>query len=131
MNRELLRFALFLGIGGVQFAFDTGMFVLLTHAGMAPLWANPATRFFAALLGFVLNGKLTFRQSRLTGKQAFRYVVLWVSLTLASTGIVAAIAYVADIRVVWLAKACIELLLAVISFVLMRRWVFDRGVEMG
>lgn len=120
----LLRIALFLAVGGVQFAFDAGLFILLTYWGMAPSWTNLLTRFSAAMLGFLLNGKLTFRQSRLTREQLFRYVLLWISLTLLSTVAVVLIGHAGGIRAAWGAKIFVEILLAVLSYVLMRRWVF-------
>lgn len=123
-NAEWLRIVLFLAVGGLQFALDSGLFILLTHWGMAPSWTNLLTRFSAALLGFLLNGKLTFGQSRLTGRQLFKYLLLWVALTLLSTGAVVAIGQMAGIRAVWGMKIVVEILLAVVSFVLMRRWVF-------
>lgn len=123
-NAELVRIVLFLAVGGLQFAFDAGLFILLTYWGMPAFWTNLFTRFTAAMLGFLLNGKLTFRQSRLTRQQLLRYVLLWVSLTLLSTGAVVAIGQVAGLRAAWGMKVFVEILLAMLSFVLMRRWVF-------
>lgn len=123
-NAELVRIVLFLAVGGLQFAFDAGLFILLTYWGMPAFWTNLFTRFTAAMLGFLLNGKLTFRQSRLTRQQLLRYVLVWVSLTLLSTGAVMAIGQVAGLRAAWGMKVFVEILLAMLSFVLMRRWVF-------
>lgn len=123
-NAELVRIVLFLAVGGLQFAFDAGLFILLTYWGMPAFWTNLFTRFTAAMLGFLLNGKLTFRQSRLTRQQLLRYVLVWVSLTLLSTGAVVAIGQVAGLRAAWGMKVFVEILLAMLSFVLMRRWVF-------
>ena len=124
LNTEWLRIALFLVVGGLQFGLDTGLFILLTHWGMAPSWTNVLTRFSAALLGFLLNGKLTFGQSRLTGRQLSKYLLLWVLLTLLSTGTVVVIGQLAGIQAAWGMKVLVEVVLAVLSFVLMRRWVF-------
>ena len=121
---EWVRIALFLAVGGAQFVFDAGLFILLTYWGMVPFWTNLLTRFSAAMLGFLLNGKLTFRQSRLGREQLFRYALLWVFLTLLSTGAVVAIGQVAGVRAAWGMKVLVEILLAVLSFMLMRRWVF-------
>ncbi|MGB3394199.1 MAG: GtrA family protein [Stenotrophomonas sp.] len=124
VNAEWLRIVLFLAVGGLQFVFDAGLFILLTHWGMAPSWTNLLTRFSAALLGFLLNGKLTFGQPRLTRRQLSKYLLLWVLLTLLSTGAVITIGQVAGIRAAWGMKILVEIPLAVLSFVLMRRWVF-------
>lgn len=123
-DAELWRVILFLIIGGVQFAFDSGLFIVLTYWGMLPLPANFLTRFSAAMLGFLLNGKVTFGQSRLTRQQLLRYVLLWISLTLLSTGAVTVTGSMGGIQAAWVMKICIEILLAMLSFVLMRRWVF-------
>lgn len=121
---ELRRVAVFLLVGGAQFAFDSGLFIALTYCGMTPVWANPLTRFAAAMLGFLLNGKLTFGQSRLTRGQLSRYVLLWALLTALSTGAVALIGHAIGLQAAWGMKVCIEIVLAMLSFVLMRRWVF-------
>ncbi len=123
-HTELVRIALFLAVGGLQFAFDAGLFILLTYWGMPAFWTNLFTRFTAAMLGFLLNGKLTFRQPRLTRQQLLRYVLLWVSLTLLSTGAVVLTGSMAGIPAAWRMKVCIEIVLAMLSFMLMRRWVF-------
>lgn len=124
MDRELLRVALFLLVGGVQFVLDAGLFVLLTWLGAVPFWANLLARFSAALLGFLLNGKLTFKQSRLGRYQLWKYVLLWAGLTALSTGAVVTAGRLAGLEGAWMAKIVIEILLAGLSFVLMRQWVF-------
>ena len=50
----------YLLIGGVQWLVDWGVLVLLSHWGMAVEPANVAGRVAGALLGYWLNGKLTF-----------------------------------------------------------------------
>lgn len=124
MSKEWLRVVLFLLVGGIQFMLDIALFVMLTHSGMASLYANLIARFSAALLGFLLNGKLTFRQSRLTGTQWWKYMLVWVFLTGLSTGAVVPVGRMAGLEMAWLMKALIEVLLAMLSFMLMRRWVF-------
>ena len=123
-NQELRRVVLFLAVGGIQFAFDSGLFILLTYWGAAPSWCNVLTRFSAAMLGFLLNGKLTFGQARLTRGQLLRYVLLWVGLTVLSTGSVVLAGNMAGMRAAWSMKVGAEILLALLSYVLMRRWVF-------
>lgn len=121
---EWLRVAMFLAVGGFQFIFDAGLFILLTYWGMMPFWTNLLTRFSAAMLGFWLNGKLTFGHPRLTRRQLWRYVAVWMLLTLLSTGAVGLIGHAAGMRAAWAMKIVVEVLLAALSFVLMRRWVF-------
>ena len=122
---DAARVLSFLLVGGLQFALDAGLFVGLTWLGMAPAWANISSRLAAACVGFFLNGRLTFGHASLTRTQFGRYVASWVLLTVASTMTVAAVAGVAGLRWAWLAKVLVEVVLAAVSFLLMRNWVFS------
>ncbi len=127
---ETARILSFLVIGGLQFALDAGLFVALTWLGAVPAWANIASRLAAACAGFFLNGRLTFGHARLDRAQFARYIASWVALTAASTVAVAVVAGLAGLRWAWLAKFLVELVLAAVSFVLMRAWVFrPRGAR--
>jgi len=120
----------FLAVGGIQYLLDAGLFALLISAGIATTPANITSRATAAAAGFVLNRYVTFGQRNDTLKRfrdsLLRFVVLWVSLTVVST-----------LSVLWLesvwgsdsthrimAKLAVEAVLAVVSFVLSRWWVF-------
>ncbi len=74
-------------IGAVQVAVDSVSYIALTTLGIATPPANVCGRIVGALLGFWLNGRVTFvhrEQPRLRWRLA-RYVALWVVLTIVST----------------------------------------------
>ena len=123
-RQEAFKLFLFLVIGGLQFAFDAGAFVALTWVGVMPSFANVLARLFAACVGFTLNGKLTFNQRSLTKTQFIRYAICWGLLTITSTVLVVAAATMAGLKWAWLTKVLVEVVLAAVSFVLMRGWVF-------
>ena len=54
---EWVRIALFLAVGGAQFVFDAGLFILLTYWGMVPFWTNLLVRVYAWML-LLRNGGL-------------------------------------------------------------------------
>jgi putative flippase GtrA len=71
---------LFLMIGAMLFALDWLSFVALTAVGMTVVGANVAARVLAALIGFWLNGRLTFAGPggpRLGGTHLLRFILLW------------------------------------------------------
>ena len=54
-------FTSYVGIGGVAFALDTGLFALLhMGAGLQPLTANVCSTTIATLFSFLANARLTF-----------------------------------------------------------------------
>lgn len=120
----------FVAVGGIQYLVDAGLFAVLISTGIATTPANITSRASAAALGFVLNRYVTFGQRNETLERfrdsLLRFVVLWVSLTVVST-----------LAVLWLesvwgsdsthrimAKLAVEAVLAVVSFLLSRFWVF-------
>lgn len=119
-----MRALVFVLVGATQFALDAGLFVALTWAGMPAAPANIASRFLAACVGFVLNGRMTFGRRSLDRWQFARYIATWVVLTGVSTIAVAGTATLAGLRWAWLAKVMVEIALAFASYLLMRNWVF-------
>ncbi|HLF29629.1 MAG TPA: GtrA family protein, partial [Xanthomonadales bacterium] len=79
---------LFLLIGAALFTLDWLSFVTLTAFGLPVVGANVAARVLAALMGFWLNGRLTFAGPggpRLGGFRMLRFVVVWLALMVLST----------------------------------------------
>lgn len=117
----------FLFAGVTQLALDWALFVALTALGMAPAPANLMGRVGGAMLGFWLNGRLTFATpggQRLGGGRFVRFAIVWLLLTAVSTALVTAIAGRLGLGHAWLAKPMVEGLLAVVSFLLYRHWVY-------
>ena len=113
----------FLVIGGCLVIADWAVFVMLTALGCSLPVANVAGRVVGALLGFWANGRITFG-STLGGRRFVRFAVVWAGLTLLSTWQVTIVADYLGLQMAWLAKPLVEGVLAVLSFVMSRHWVY-------
>jgi putative flippase GtrA len=129
------QFLLFLVVGVAQYAIDALLFAVLFFLGVPVGLANVAARGTAAVAGFQLNGRLTFRDQR--GEQGWRisngikFLTLWIGMTVASTALMLAAAQLfesLDLSGTWIvaAKLVVEGFLAVLSFSLSKWWVFTR-----
>ena len=118
----------YLLIGGVQWLVDWGVLVLLTRYGMQVEAANVLGRVAGALLGYWLNGKLTFAgdDTAIGRTQLQRFVLMWLGTTAVSTWSLGAIDDLAGLQWAWLAKPGVEFVLGVIGFVLSRHWVYRK-----
>lgn len=116
----------FIAVGVAQWLVDWAAMVALSHAGMSVAAANVAGRVCGALLGFWLNGMITFARDDGASRwrQALRYVTLWCCNTVLSTFGVSTVASAFGLRWAWLAKPLVEGALAVISFLASRHWVY-------
>jgi putative flippase GtrA len=113
-------------VGGVQWLTDWGMLVALSHFGVPIAAANIVGRVCGAVLGFWLNGSLTFAAAGEGPgwRQLGRYGVLWAGNTVLSTIALAAIDANAGLRGAWLAKPLVEGALALNTFLVSRWWVY-------
>lgn len=117
----------FLAVGIGLIVVDWLVFVLLTAVGTTSVVANVAGRVTGAVLGFWLNGRVTFAQAgvgKVSVRRFVRYALLWSLLTLVSTGLVALCAGHFGLRLAWLAKPLVEAGLALVSFMVSRHWVY-------
>jgi putative flippase GtrA len=116
-------------IGGIQWLVDWGVMVGLTHLGMAVEPANVIGRISGALLGFWLNGRVTFagEHTEVGRTQLQRFVLMWLCTTAASTWAMGGIDDWFGLKWAWLAKPGVELVLGAIGFVLSRHWVYRRS----
>ncbi|NCT68746.1 MAG: GtrA family protein [Rhodanobacteraceae bacterium] len=116
----------FILIGLLQWLVDWGVMVALSRLGMAVAGANLAGRVSGALLGFWLNGSITFAvPGRSPGwRQLGRYLVLWCLAAAASTGAVWAIDQGFGLHGAWLGKPLVDGTLALASFLASRHWVY-------
>ncbi|HEY2395739.1 MAG TPA: GtrA family protein [Rudaea sp.] len=120
-----LRFSL---VGAAQVAIDSMTYIVLTQFGLETGIANVCARCAGAMLGFWLNGVVTFcrdGQPRLRMRLA-RYLILWTVLTFASTVSLIEIAASNGLASTWWCKPLIEITLGVGSFILSRHWVYRR-----
>jgi putative flippase GtrA len=118
----------YLIIGGLQWLVDWGVMVALSHLGMLIEPANIIGRISGALLGYWLNGKLTFAgdDTALGRTQLQRFVMMWLCTTAISTWSLGAIDEHIGLKWAWLAKPGVELVLGVIGFLLSRHWVYRK-----
>lgn len=116
----------YLIIGGLQWLVDWGVMVGLSHLGMLVEPANITGRISGALLGYWLNGKLTFAgdDTALGRTQLRRFMMMWLCTTAISTWSLGAIDEHIGLKWAWLAKPGVELVLGVVGFVLSRHWVY-------
>ncbi len=116
----------YLLIGILQWFLDWGVMVGLSHAGMPIEPANVIGRISGALLGFWLNGRITFAgdHHRMGRKQFLRFLLMWLVTTAISTLAMASIDDWFGLRWAWAAKPAVEIVLGVIGFVLSRHWIY-------
>lgn len=117
----------YLLVGVLQLLLDWVVFVGLTWLGATVVVGNLAGRVAGALLGFWLNGRLTFAQagaSRLGWHRFWRFVAVWLLLTAASTLLVAWVDARLGLQLAWAAKPLVEGGLAVVAFFLWRHVVY-------
>lgn len=116
----------YLLIGGIQWLVDWGVMVLLSHLGLAVEPANVLGRVAGALLGYWLNGKVTFAgdDTAIGRTQLLRFSLMWIATTTVSTWSLGAIDDLGGLTWAWLAKPAVELVLGVVGFVLSRHWVY-------
>lgn len=116
----------FAAIGVLQWLVDWGVLVMLSQLGVAIAYANLAGRVCGALLGFSLNGRITFaREGATTGWPQFvRYVLWWALSACLSTGAVTALDALFGLRGAWLGKPLVDGALAIGSFLISRHWVY-------
>ncbi|QDH71661.1 GtrA family protein [Marilutibacter alkalisoli] len=116
----------FLLVGGALVVVDSLVTIALSRAGMSLEAANIIGRIAGALLGFWLNGKITFASGdrRLGPRQLIRFIIAWLLLTAVSTLLVTGIGHHFGLSSAWLAKPVVEACLAVVSFFTSRHWIY-------
>ena len=118
----------YLMIGGVQWLVDWGVMVGLSHLGLVIEAANVAGRISGALLGYWLNGRITFStdEHELSRRALQRFILMWLCTTAVSTWAMGSIDDWFGLKWAWLAKPGVELVLGVVGFVLSRHWVYRK-----
>lgn len=126
LPREVGLFCVF---GGVQLFVDWLAFVSLSALGVSLVAANLSGRLGGALVGFLLNGRVTFRVSESASGWAGRFVrflVTWLLLTAVSTLTLLWVQSAWGVGAAWAGKIFIEGALAVISFLVLKLWVYRK-----
>lgn len=122
-------------IGGVQFVLDAALYASIVWGGWPPVLGNVVSRGVAAMAGFWLNSRVTFRDRGAPSwrRRATRYAAVWLLMTVVSSGLIGALS-------VWIEaprapalyvalKLGVEIFLFLVTFMVMRVWVFrgNRG----
>lgn len=130
MKKQLLVFTV---VGGLQYFVDIIIFSTLIILSASIETSNILSRLSGALLGYRLNAKWTFKNNAkkpanyFNLKRLTRYVILWISMTLASTIALYKFHEHTEYRIniyLILTKIIIEFILFIISFLVSRHWVF-------
>lgn len=124
---HLKQGASFVLVGLAQLVLDSAVFVVATAAGVPVAPGNVLGRISGALLGYWLNGRITFAaagEQRLGRGSFARFLAGWLTFTAISTAAMAAIATHLSIEHAWVAKPVVEGTLAIASFFLLRQWVY-------
>ncbi len=114
-------------VGGLALLVDWGTFVLASWLGMPTIPANLIARLAGACVAFLLNGLVTFRDpdgGRLGWRRFVRYAITWCLLTIVSTWAMASVTQSLSLEAAWLAKPIVEAVLAAVSFLLYRYWIY-------
>ena len=116
----------YLLIGILQWLLDWAVTVALSHGGLAIEPANVAGRVSGALLGFWLNGRITFSgdEHHVGRKQFARFLLMWVVTTTISTLSMGAIDDSFGLQWAWGAKPAVEIALGGLGFLLSRYWIY-------
>lgn len=127
--RPVLKQGMLYGVvGAAQLGADWLAFVALSYFGMSPAVANVLGRIVGASLGFVLNGRFTFRQadgsSHLHVRSLSRFAISWATMTALSTLLVTASVSALGLEATWITKPMIDVLLAVAGFVASKYWIY-------
>src|SRR5687767_12167396 len=93
----------YLLVGGVQWLDDGGVMVGLSHLGLPLEPATVAGRISGAMLGYWLNGKLTFAgdDTAVGPTQLQRFVLMWLFTTVVSTWAMGEIDDVLGLKWAW------------------------------
>lgn len=127
-DRRLLRQGLGYGlVGGLQLLIDWLCFVGLTSVGIMTAPANIVGRVLGALVGFWLNGRVTFRDEaggKLGWRRLGRFGMSWAVMSIFSTLAVTLVDHGAGLGWAWLFKPLVDGGLAVLGFLVSRYWIY-------
>ena len=119
-NAEARRFVLFLAVGGLNTLVGYAIFAALIWAGAGPAGAAVGATVLGALFNFRSIGRLVFRNGN--NKLLPRFLLVYAVQCAANIGLLRATAAMGVPTL--LAEAAILPVLAVLTYLAMRRFVF-------
>jgi putative flippase GtrA len=124
LSRQLMLFVL---VGLLLVLVDWAVFSALYYAGVPLTPANVAGRIVGACLGFYLNGRITFADAgnaRLGERRFLRFVLAWLVWTALGTLLMHYARTNFGDDALYVVKPVIEALLAALSFLSSRFFVY-------
>lgn len=120
-HAEMRRFALFLGVGSVNFIFYYGVFALLHFLAFSPSWAVIIATAIGVIFNFCTTGRVVFRSGKL------RLLPRFIGVYVVQCGLnVFSLKSLISIGVpVLIAEAIVVGVLAVLTFLALRKSVFE------
>lgn len=117
---EMRRFALFIGIGSINFLFYYSVFALLHFMGASPTGAVIVATAIGVLFNFCTTGRVVFRSGNLRLLPRF----IGVYVVQCSLNVLFLRLLIAGGVPVLIAEAFVVGVLAVFTFLALRKWVF-------
>lgn len=124
LTRQVVSYGV---IGGLQIGVDWLCFVGLSALGLGAGSANICGRVCGALLGYTLNGVVTFRGpegGKLGWTRFGRFAMSWAVMTCLSTLAIRYIVGAFGLHWAWLLKPAIDVVLAALGFLASRQWIY-------
>lgn len=121
---------LYLLVGGLQYVLDAALFGIFLSQGLATVPANVVSRAMVAAGGFVANRYVTFgkRTDNINSfsSSMLRFSGLWLVVTVLSTTLIMLLkqGWGEAVEIQVAGKLLVEAVLAVISFLVSKYWVF-------
>jgi len=121
---------IFFTVGVTQLLVDTLLFSLMVKLGIDYVIANFTSRAFAAITGFILNGKFTFKKS-LSTAVFIKFWLYWFLMTALSSLLLLFIrSFIATVipesYVAVCSKITVEFILFFISYIIAKVWVYRK-----
>lgn len=128
MSAVLAQGGRFVMVGVALLIIDAGIYAVAIASGIDNAVANPLSRALAAALGYAAHGRFTFAADGTApgSPSLLRYALVWIALTALSTLALGVISAALSPAVAVLAKPLLEAALALISFLLLKAWVYQR-----
>lgn len=121
---------IFFTVGVTQLLVDTLLFSLMVKFGIDYVIANFTSRAIAAITGFILNGKFTFKKS-LSIAVFIKFWLYWFLMTALSSLLLLSIrGFIASVipesYVAVFSKIIVEFILFFISYLIAKVWVYRK-----